>query len=176
MNGASGKERCTGSLRATHAQAATQPGPSSRPSDVNRGTGAPPRGRARLADRLTAGTRRVDEGLQGRQRVLRLGALANLIGHCFRRLILLNGHGGLIVLIQPVIVKVRQRHRPRDDVLLLRATYCGMGMAANVSRSPIARARKRRLPDHAGGPGAVRRRESVPSGDVWWMVKTTCPL
>ena len=126
-------------------------------SGVNRGTDHESREHRRAAvpgwQTGSLRVRRELKRLQGRQRVLRLGALENLIGHCFRRLILLDGHGGLVVVIQPVIVKVRQRQQPRDDLLLLRATYCGMGMDANVSRSPMAR-----------------------SGDVWWMVKTTCPL
>ena len=55
------------------------------------------------------------------------GLLENAIGHGFRRLVLLNGHGGNIVPIQQVVFEVRQRHRKRDDLLLLGATYWTLG-------------------------------------------------
>jgi creatinine amidohydrolase len=55
------------------------------------------------------------------------GLLENFLGHGFRRLILLNGHGGNIVPIQQVVFEVRQRHRRRDDLLLLGATYWALG-------------------------------------------------
>ena len=60
-----------------------------------------------------------------------LGLLAGLcehfIAHGFRRLWLLNGHGGNIVPIPQVVFEVRQRHRTRDDLLLLGATYWALG-------------------------------------------------
>lgn len=55
------------------------------------------------------------------------GLLENFIGHGFRRLVLLNGHGGNIVPIQQTVFEVRQRHRTRDDLLLLGAAYWGLG-------------------------------------------------
>ena len=55
------------------------------------------------------------------------GPVENFIGHGFRRLVLLNGHGGNIVPIQQVVFEVRQRHRARDDLLLLGATYWTLG-------------------------------------------------
>jgi creatinine amidohydrolase len=55
------------------------------------------------------------------------GLLENFLGHGFRRLILLNGHGGNIVPIQQVVFEVRQRHRTRNDLLLLGATYWALG-------------------------------------------------
>lgn len=51
----------------------------------------------------------------------------NLITHGFRRIVLLNGHGGNIVPSQQAIFEVRQRHRTRDDLLLLAATYWTLG-------------------------------------------------
>ncbi len=50
-----------------------------------------------------------------------------LIAHGFRRLVLLNGHGGNIVPGQQAIFEVRQRHRERTDLLLLFATYWQLG-------------------------------------------------
>ena len=47
----------------------------------------------------------------------------NLIGHGFRRVILLNGHGGNIVPAQQAVFEARQRYRSRDDLLFLAATY-----------------------------------------------------
>src|SRR3954469_4125946 len=49
--------------------------------------------------------------------------LENFIAHGFRRLLLLNGHGGNIVPMQQAVFEVRQRLRTRDDLLLLSATY-----------------------------------------------------
>ncbi len=49
------------------------------------------------------------------------GLLENFLTHGFRRLLLLNGHGGNIVPIQQVVFEVRQRHRSREDLLLLGA-------------------------------------------------------
>ena len=53
--------------------------------------------------------------------------LDNMIVHGFRRLVLLNGHGGNIVPAQQVVFEVRQRYRQRDDLLLLAATYWLLG-------------------------------------------------
>lgn len=53
--------------------------------------------------------------------------LENFLTHGFRRLILLNGHGGNIVPIQQAVFEVRQRHRARDDLLLLGASYWLLG-------------------------------------------------
>lgn len=55
------------------------------------------------------------------------GMLDDFLGHGFRRLVLLNGHGGNIVPIQQVVFEVRQRHRTRTDLLLLGATYWTLG-------------------------------------------------
>jgi creatinine amidohydrolase len=47
----------------------------------------------------------------------------NLAGHGFRRIVLLNGHGGNIVPASQAVFEARQRYRDRDDLLLLSATY-----------------------------------------------------
>jgi creatinine amidohydrolase len=51
----------------------------------------------------------------------------NLIGHGFRRVVLLNGHGGNIVPAQQAVFEARQRYRTRDDLLFLAATYWLLG-------------------------------------------------
>jgi creatinine amidohydrolase len=47
----------------------------------------------------------------------------NLIVHGFRRIVLLNGHGGNIVPGSQAVFEARQRYRDRADLLLLSATY-----------------------------------------------------
>jgi creatinine amidohydrolase len=47
----------------------------------------------------------------------------NLLGHGFRRIAFLNGHGGNIVPSQQAIFELRQSHRDRDDLLLTSLTY-----------------------------------------------------
>jgi creatinine amidohydrolase len=63
------------------------------------------------------------------------GLLENFLKHGFRRLVLLNGHGGNIVPIDQVVFEVRQRHRSRTDLLLLGATYWRLGSQTD---EPIA--------------------------------------
>ena len=47
----------------------------------------------------------------------------NLLGHGFRRILFLNGHGGNITPAKQATFEVRQRHRARTDLLLLFASY-----------------------------------------------------
>jgi creatinine amidohydrolase len=65
------------------------------------------------------------------------GLCENFIAHGFRRLLLLNGHGGNIVPIQQVVFEVRQRHRTRDDLLLLGATYWLLGARPHEANAGI---------------------------------------
>jgi creatinine amidohydrolase len=53
--------------------------------------------------------------------------LNNLVTHGFRRLVLLNGHGGNIVPASQAVFEARQKYRDRDDLLLLSATYWLLG-------------------------------------------------
>ena len=55
----------------------------------------------------------------------------NLVAHGFRRIVLLNGHGGNIVPGQQAVFEARQRYRERDDLLLLSATYWLLGSKPN---------------------------------------------
>ena len=51
----------------------------------------------------------------------------NLLSYGFKRIVLLNGHGGNDVPAKQALFEVRQRHRSRKDLLLLMATYWGLG-------------------------------------------------
>jgi creatinine amidohydrolase len=53
--------------------------------------------------------------------------LENFIQHGFKRLVILNGHGGNDVPARQAVFEVRQRHRHRADLLLLAATYWMLG-------------------------------------------------
>jgi len=69
------------------------------------------------------------------------GLLENLIGQGFRRLVLLNGHGGNIVPGQQAVFEARQRHRERRDLLLLAATYWSLGAKPHESGLGISQRR-----------------------------------
>ncbi len=51
----------------------------------------------------------------------------NLVLHGFRRILLLNGHGGNDVPGKQAMFEVRQRYRARNDLLLLFSTYWSLG-------------------------------------------------
>jgi creatinine amidohydrolase len=51
----------------------------------------------------------------------------NFLFHGFRRIVLLNGHGGNIVPAQQAVFELRQKYRQRSDLLLLSATYWTLG-------------------------------------------------
>lgn len=51
------------------------------------------------------------------------GLVDNFISHGFRRILIINGHGGNDVPARQVIFELRQRYRDRSDLLLLAATY-----------------------------------------------------
>ena len=55
------------------------------------------------------------------------GMLENFILHGFKRLVFINGHGGNDVPGKQTVFEVRQRHRHRQDLLLLFATYWNLG-------------------------------------------------
>ena len=61
----------------------------------------------------------------------------NLVFHGFRRVVLLNGHGGNIVPAQQAVFEVRQRTRARQDLLFLAATYWLLGANPSQSESAI---------------------------------------
>jgi creatinine amidohydrolase len=55
------------------------------------------------------------------------GLLENFIAHGFKRLLILNGHGGNDVPGKQSVFETRQKHRHRKDLLLLFATYWNLG-------------------------------------------------
>jgi creatinine amidohydrolase len=70
-----------------------------------------------------------------------VGMLENFLSHGFRRLVLLNGHGGNIVPADQVVFEVRQRHRSRDDLLLLAATYWSLGAQPHQAGIGVSQSR-----------------------------------
>ncbi len=56
----------------------------------------------------------------------------NFLFHGFKRVVLLNGHGGNIVPGQQAVFELRQKYRSRSDLLLLSATYWDLGRAGDA--------------------------------------------
>jgi creatinine amidohydrolase len=65
------------------------------------------------------------------------GLLENFIAHGFKRLLILNGHGGNDVPGKQAVFEVRQRHRQRDDLLLLFATYWNLSPNAREAHPEL---------------------------------------
>lgn len=53
--------------------------------------------------------------------------MENMIFHGFKRLLLINGHGGNVTPAKQAVFEIRQRHRDRKDLLLLGSTYWDLG-------------------------------------------------
>jgi creatinine amidohydrolase len=53
--------------------------------------------------------------------------IENFITHGFKRIVILNGHGGNNVPGQQALFEVRQKHRQRNDLLLLFSCYWALG-------------------------------------------------
>lgn len=73
------------------------------------------------------------------------GLLENFIAHGFKRLLILNGHGGNDVPGKQAVFEVRQRHRDRRELLLLFVTYWNLGTNPNEERGDL----KQRQMGHA---------------------------
>lgn len=55
------------------------------------------------------------------------GLMENALRHGFRKIVLVNGHGGNDIPGKQAIFEMRQRHRERGDLLLLMGTYWSLG-------------------------------------------------
>jgi creatinine amidohydrolase len=55
------------------------------------------------------------------------GLMENFLAHGFKRLVIINGHGGNDIPGKQAVFELRQKHRHRDDLLLLFATYWLLG-------------------------------------------------
>ncbi len=61
------------------------------------------------------------------------GLVDNFVQHGFRRMVVVNGHGGNDVPGRQALFEIRQRYRQRQDLLLLLATYWNLAdPAANI--------------------------------------------
>lgn len=58
---------------------------------------------------------------------LLVGLVDNFIVHGFKRILMLNGHGGNDVPGKQATFEIRQQYRQRDDLLLLFTTYWSLG-------------------------------------------------
>ncbi len=66
--------------------------------------------------------------------------IENFVTHGFRRIVLVNGHGGNNVPGDQAIFEVRQRHRQRDDLLLVFACYWALGCQPRASDASLEQA------------------------------------
>lgn len=65
------------------------------------------------------------------------GLLENFLRHGFRRLLILNGHGGNDMPGRQAVFEVRQQHRERNDLLLLFATYWNLAPDAHKAHADL---------------------------------------
>jgi len=61
------------------------------------------------------------------------GLLENCLQHGFKRLVFINGHGGNDVPGKQAVFEIRQRHRQRQDLLLLFATYWNLADPSRIT-------------------------------------------
>ncbi|GDX11634.1 creatinine amidohydrolase [Verrucomicrobiota bacterium] len=113
------------------------------------------------------------------------GLLENFIAHGFRRLLLLNGHGGNDVPGKQAVFEVRQRHRERNDLLLLFCTYWNldadphtahpdlhqkqMGHACEWETSMVLRLAPHLVKNHTGVPPQEFGNAFEPASRGWTM-------
>ena len=104
------------------------------------------------------------------------GFLENFIQHGFRRLVILNGHGGNDVPGKQAVFEIRQKHRQRNDLLLLFATYWHLGgkpdeVDANIQQQQMGHACEwetsmvLRIAPHLVGD--LKQAQAVPFGNAF---------
>ena len=117
------------------------------------------------------------------------GLVENVLAHGFRRVVILNGHGGNDVPGRQAMFEVRQRHRQRRDLLLLFATYwhlaeptgddssgesveleqSEMGHACEWETSMILRLNEDMVKDHTGAVEVPFGNPFLPASRAWTM-------
>ena len=113
------------------------------------------------------------------------GLLENFIHHGFKRLLILNGHGGNDVPGKQATFEVRQRHRDRKDLLLLFATYWNlvaepqaaipgsaqtqMGHACEWETSMVLRLAPQLVKNHQAVPNQPWGNAFDPASRAWIM-------
>ena len=119
------------------------------------------------------------------------GLIDDLIQHGFRRILIINGHGGNDVPGKQAVFEARQRYRSRSDLLLLFATYwvlaeephrchpdlqqTRMGHACEWETSMMLRLRPELVHNHTTTPAIPFGKPFEPASRGWIMPDRSPP-
>jgi creatinine amidohydrolase len=119
------------------------------------------------------------------------GLAENFVQHGFQRILFLNGHGGNDVPGRQAVFELRQRHRQRNDILFLFATYWSlgtrpwevdptlaqreMGHACEWETSMMLRLAPHLVGDFAGAPPVEFGTPFTPAARGWITRERTVP-
>ena len=82
------------------------------------------------------------------------GLVENMLTHGFKRLLVINGHGGNCVPVNQALFELKQTHRNETDLLLLGATYWTLGekskSVSNPASKPVSKPRDQLLQTQMG--------------------------
>lgn len=121
---------------------------------------------------------------------LLLGMMQNMIDHGFRRIVLINGHGGNDVPGKQATFELRQQLRDRKDLLLLFATYWdladpaannpqlsqnSMGHACEWETSMVLRLRPELVHNHEQIATVPKGNPFLPAHRAWTMPDRSTP-